>query len=260
MTFRHFQSVFRPLVDRAWSAQCRISGVPPNNSTARDRWYREQIRAATDGRIHSTRGISPDNMRLLLNRFTMLSQGGDTAHISGWSDGQNAWFAQLVMDAWQMVNRRGERGAFATWIDAILGDAGFTAQRVAPDRKTSFDAVMGHLAVLAGDMRAIAHFSEADERRLRWQIEQFLRDLDYLTKTSHNWGYVLGIWSQARQLPDRIEEAPAELLWKVLQMLDTHIRRLCKDYIIRPCELPSRAHPHQAPVPKPTITFTSATS
>jgi hypothetical protein len=80
---------------------------------------------------------------------------------------------------------------------------------------------------------------------MRWQIERFLLDLDYLDKRfTHTWDYVRGIYKQSDMLPADIEDCPAQILWRVLQMLDTHIRRICKDFDVRPMELPTRAHPH----------------
>jgi hypothetical protein len=246
MTFRQFQSIFRPLVNQAWAAQCDITGVPPNNKTAKDRWYREQIRAATDGRLHSTKGICEADMRFLLDRFTMLSRAGGAPRVEGFSHAQNQRFAELTEKAWQVFcSRAATPFKLHTWLDAELAVCGYSKRKAS--RKEGFDKIMAHFAVIAMDIYWIERTAAAGERRLRWQIRRFLGDLDYLTKTTHAWAYVEAIWDQSEQLPHDMGDAPKVLLLKVLQMLDTHIRRLCKDYDIRPCWLPSRSHAHVAP-------------
>ncbi|NQT93783.1 MAG: hypothetical protein HQ559_13570 [Lentisphaerae bacterium] len=245
MTFRQFQSIFRPLVDRAWLAQCELTRVPPNDRAAKDRWYREQLWSCC--RIRSTKNTTAAQQSELIERFGMLSQGDDRPAIGGWSDSQNARFADLSQSAWQKVCWDGQQGPFLLWLDRLLESCG-VQRRQALDRKESFDQVMAALAVTAGDEYWIRRTAEAAEIRMRWQILRYLGDMEHLTKTPHTWDYVRGIWHQSAQFPIDMDDAPAETLRKVLAILDTHVRRLCKDYGIRPSELPSRSHPHETPV------------
>jgi len=252
MTFKQFNSQFRPLVDRAWLAQCELTGTAANARQAKDRWYREQLRAATDGKITSTKqirdGADPDaGYNLLLAHFKAPAGPGPVEPVAGWTDAQNAWYARLARNAWHAARERGDTRTFAEWLDAQLDEVK-TGYRKVRSRRGGFDRVMGHLAVVAGDIRAIGHFSQAAETRMRWQLERFLKDINYLTKTDHDWSYVQSIYKQSKQLPADINDVPVATLQKVLAMLDTHIRRLCHDYGIRPCELPNRSHPHTAPV------------
>ena len=104
---------------------------------------------------------------------------------------------------------------------------------------------MADLAVQAADEYWINRTAEASERRMRWQIKQFLTDLDFLDKRFHHtWDYVRGIYKQSALLPADMDDCPAIILWKVMQMVDTHVRRICQDFGIRPMDLPTRAHPH----------------
>jgi hypothetical protein len=247
MTFRQFNAVFRPLVNRAWLAQCESTHVPPNNRTAKDVWYREQIYSSTGGRIRSTRDATQRELNDLIERFQLLSGPSATPRISGWSDAQNLRFADLAEAAWQTVCRDGYQGDFDAWLDEILFSAG-VENREAPGRKESFDRTMAHLAVIANDRYWLQHTAEAAEVRMRWQIRRFMGDLEWLQKRDVDISYVQAIWRQAQLQPDSMDEAPASILAKALAMLDTHIRRLCKDYGIRPMELPSRAHPHASPI------------
>lgn len=245
MTFRQFQSRLRPLVDRAWRAQCELTGAAPNSRAARDRWYRDQL--WTRCRIRSSKGATPPQQTALIEYFGTLSLAGDDPRIDGWSDAQNTRFADLAAAAWRRSCSDGCDGAFHSWLDEVLESCGVNG-RHARDRKKSFDDVMAALAVIADDAYWIDRTAQAAEIRMRWQIARYLEDLEYLTKTQHGWSYVCGIWQQAQQLPKCMEDAPAALLRRVLAMLDSHIRRLCKDYGIRPMELPSRSHPHARPV------------
>jgi len=245
MTFRQFQSQFRPLVDRAWLAHCELVGTSANNRTAKDTWYREQLYSCC--RIRSTKNISRDQQRYLISHFTQISKAGDLPRVDGWSDAQNFRFAELEESAWQQACRKVAPLDHQAWLNSILEASGVHGRR-AEDRKDTFDKVMATLAVIAGDLYWIKRTAEAAEVRLRHQIRMSLRDLDHLTKSTHDWSYIQAIWKQARQLPKDINDAPAELLYKVLQMLDSHVRRLCKDYGIRPSELPSRSHPQKHPV------------
>jgi len=107
---------------------------------------------------------------------------------------------------------------------------------------------MAALAIIANDDYWIERTARASEVRMRWQITRFLGDLEWLQKRSVDISYVEAIWRQAQFRPEDMDDAPAATLQKALAMLDTHIRRLCKDYGIQPMDLPSRAHPHVRPV------------
>jgi len=241
MTFRQFNGIFRPLVERAWLAQCNLTGAAPNNRTAKDTWYREQIYSATGGRLRSTRDAGQRELHVLLDRFQLLCSTSPMPHVTGWSDAQNSRFADLAESAWQHLCRDGYQGDFSSWLDeSILLPAGLS-NRHADDRKDSFDTVMAHLAVIANDDYWISRTAEAAEIRMRYQIFRFCEDLSWLEKQTISRTYVQAIWSQAKLSPGDIQDAPAEALRKLLAILDTHIRRLCRDYQIDPSALPSRS-------------------
>ena len=203
-----------------------MTGQAHSNRSVKDVWYRDQVAAATGGRIRSTSSATDEDRRRLIDRMTTLSQAGDHPRIDGWTDGQNDWFAQLERRAWASS---GSKETHVVWLTRILEDAGIFGRR-STDKVKSFEAVMATLAVVAGDMRAIDHFSQAAEIRMRWQIQRLLNRLSDVTGTEHTWEYILGIWEHARLLPLDIADAPAATLWQILQMLDTHVRREQRRY------------------------------
>lgn len=241
MTFRQFNAVYRPLVDQAWSSQCSITGVAPNNNCAKDRWYREQLHVATNGRIRSTKSAHQREYPRLISHFRMLSVVTHEPHIEGWSDGQNVQFAKLEAEAWTIAQHDSTPPDRNAWLDNILVAHG-VINRVAPDCTASFDSVMSDLAIIAGNNYWIDRTAHGPEFRIRYQLERFIVDLAWLDKRQIPSAYIHGIWRQAGLLPRDIDAAPAALLRKALAMLDTHIRRLCRDYDIKPSQLPSRSY------------------
>lgn len=248
MNSRQFNGKFRPLVNQAWLQQCQITGVAANNKTAQDRWYREQLRSCCG--IQSTKTATSRQQQALINWFSSTGTGPARLHVAGWSDAQNYSFSQLASEAFILAS---PDATMDDWLDDILRSCGVTGLdvpdgRQAFDRTESFDQVMASLAIIANNERWLLRTAVASERRMRWQITRFIGDLEWLQKRHVDTSYVQAIWRQAKLQPDDLEAAPVETLAKALAMIDTHIRRLCKDYDIRPMELPSRAHPHARPV------------
>ena len=246
MNSRQFNARFRPIVNAAWLDQCRLTGTAANNKTARDRWYREQLHCCCG--IRTTKDATPKQQHRLIDFFNIVAPAPTRVHIPGWTNGQIDWLNTLGNHAWLCS---GAEETFINWIAGILTSHGIIRNNdpnLTFDRVQLFDEVMAHLAVTANDTRAIAHFAEAAEIRMRWQIKQFLADLEWLQKRDVPLSYIEAIWRQAKLQPQDLTNAPVETLAKALAMLDTHIRRMCKDYGIRPMELPSRAHPHAHPV------------
>ena len=248
MNNRQFNGTYRPLVKAAWLQFCEETGEAPNNKTAKELWYRQKLHDLTQGRIHSTKGIHPKMQHFLIDAFKAGSNPADSIPIKGWSDAQTARFHELAKSAWQKDVIDGSDLQFIPWIAAILKRhhrdlvQGFWEM---PNMKESFDTIMADLAIRANDEYWAKRTAEQGEIRIRYQLRRFLADLDYLDKTfTHDWSYVQGIYKQAQILPADINDCPSETLWRVLAMLDTHIRRLCKDLGIKPMELPTRSNPH----------------
>jgi hypothetical protein len=98
---------------------------------------------------------------------------------------------------------------------------------------------MLELAIIAFDEYWINRLSSAAERRIRWILQnQFIPDLEFLYKEKIDWKYITGICAQAG-IPSDMNDCPADLLQKILQMVDTHIRRLAKKADIALIDLPS---------------------
>ena len=224
MLTRSQQGAYRPLVKAAWIAHCRLMSTAPNNQLAYEIWYREQLWAAC--RIRSTRDAGTNELRTLLDRFTMLTGARLDTEISGWTPGQNKCFGELVARAWQrcVQSDRSVGNSFQAWFEHQL-EACSLYGRQATDRKESFDRAMAHFAIIANDDYWISRTSDSAERRLRYLISECLSDLSDLSDQSYSWSYVRSIYSQMG-LPLEIDEAPAAMLSKVYQALDVHRRRL----------------------------------
>jgi hypothetical protein len=90
-----------------------------------------------------------------------------------------------------------------------------------------FDAIMLHWAIISGDEIEIAYWTKARERRMKRRVRIAMGQLADLEGQSVDWRYVRAIEYQMN-IPTEFEDCPVELLWKVFQALDTHIRRLRK--------------------------------
>ena len=158
---------------------------------------------------------------------------------------QQGKYRPLVGRAWGVTCERdggdpADKIAKAGWYREQLMDVVgvFTTKQASPTK--DFDKLMMHFAQIAGDDFWISRIAEADERRMRWQMRSHLKDLSYLLDEPCRWSYMVGIYDQAR-LYSSLDEAPAEVLQKALQMLDTHIRRICRRRGLRPMDLPTRS-------------------
>jgi hypothetical protein len=213
------------MVKRAWHAQASILGTDEHDRLAFDRWYRDNLYAACH--INTTKAAAAEDFAILLARFRMLSRESTPVQVSGWTPSQNARFAELVDKAWTEELRRGsvaQDETFQDWFAQHLEQAGIYGQS-APDRRESFDRVMALFAVIAGDEYWIAKTAQAAEDRMRYVIRGLMAQLSELTGDPVDWNYCRAIYTRM-DLPLSIEEATAAWLWKLLQALDTHVRRL----------------------------------
>ena len=134
---------------------------------------------------------------------------------------------------------------FDDWRKQEMRDARLPDSVFKVDRVWGYDNLMLHFATLAMDAGAVGYFTAAAERRLRWVLNGLATDLQYLRKTGVDESYIEGIYRQAGMLPTDFGDAPAPQLRQVLQMLDTHIRRLCKRDSIPLDLLPTAGHPYR---------------
>jgi hypothetical protein len=157
------------------------------------------------------------------------------------SPGQRARYFQLAHDAYRKESNRlcGDIAPFNSWRRQINLDTVACYSIKEMNQTTDFDKVMLELAILAEDIYWIGRLSSAAERRISWIIkEQFIPDLEFLEKRKIGWDYIKSICTQAG-IPSDINDCPAELLIKIMQMVDTHIRRLAKRDRIELIDLPS---------------------
>ena len=107
------------------------------------------------------------------------------------------------------------------------------------NKTTDFDKMMLEFAIMANHAGWLDRLSSGAERRLRHIIRGFLKDLSALEGKPVRWSYIRGICKRMN-IPDQMKDCPAPLLQKVLQAVDTHIRRLAKRQNINLGDLPSR--------------------
>lgn len=217
------QATYRPLVERAWRHHCEVMGHDPDDRLARETWYRAQVHGATGH--WSTREVSPgEEFQALLRRFRLLVSEASPAPIAGWTDRQNEQYADLVMAAWGKVLMHDHRISFNAWMAARLEECGILAGR-APDRTKSFDAAMAVFAVIAGDLYWMDRTASAAERRIKHVLSELMAELSRIECQPVGWSYVVAMLEHMN-LPTDLDAIPANLLWKALQALDTHVRRL----------------------------------
>lgn len=175
------------------------------------------------------------------------------------SRAQQGKYRQLVDDAY--ANERVRRVADPDfpgkddWRRKINVDATGKYSTKEMNATGDFDAVMLELAILAEDDYWIGRLSSAAERRIKWIISrQFIPDLEYLEKHPIDWKYCKGICYQMG-IPDQIDDCPAQLLIKVLQAMDTHIRRLAGKAGIELIALPSGYFRHGMKAPAAQAKF-----
>jgi|GEM_PF-3225942 hypothetical protein len=161
---------------------------------------------------------------------------------------QLARLSPVVADAWERhcdqndldPHRKASNG-YRAWYEGILEAA--TGKTTTKDLAGArdFGEVLLAFAQAAGDERLIRDLAEDEEHRHRWVLRMLAVDLSYLRGEVVGWEYVRALYGQSKLPPGEFEDCPADLLKKVIQMLDTQVRRECARAEIRPCEIPRRA-------------------
>lgn len=94
-------------------------------------------------------------------------------------------------------------------------------------RNADYEALMLALSIEADLESEIGYWTSCIERRYRHLIQQILRECAKLDGSiKYNWDYVRSTYKQSGLLPASMDDAPADTLRKVFQMLDSHRRRL----------------------------------
>jgi len=91
-----------------------------------------------------------------------------------------------------------------------------------------YDRLMLATAIAAEDFELAAHFSIADENRIRHLTEQCLRQIGELQGITLPWEYVRNIYKHI-DWPTDWMDIPAKELFDVFKMLDTHRRRILRN-------------------------------
>ena len=160
------------------------------------------------------------------------------------SRAQQGKFRPVVDHAWFKHCERTDtapnnKAAKDKWYRQQLADAGSFTSTKQCNMTADFELVMLPFAIIADDEYWIGRCTSGAERRLKYIIRGFLADLTWLMKAPYDWRYVRATYKQSGMLPDAMDAAPAWQLYKVMQMLDTHIQRICKDYDLHRKEIPA---------------------
>lgn len=148
---------------------------------------------------------------------------------------QQRIYRPMVDRAWEAHRcRLPEATNKRSWYEQELYQAiGLTSTKNA-DHTHDFDQAMLHFATIAGADTAIARFSDAQRTRISWLIRDRLRAISSAQGYPATWPYAAAIYeqmSQSGRIPEDMDECPAELLYKVYQALDTHLRRHAKKHL-----------------------------
>ena len=156
------------------------------------------------------------------------------------SPGQRGRYRQLVDAAYaaEAERLRGDLPPKDEWRRKINLDTTGKYSTMEMNQTTDFDKVMLELAIIAMDEYWLNRLSSSEERRYRHVIQWMIEDLEYLEKHPIAWSYIQGICKQANYATS-LMDCPAEHLAKVMQMVDTHVRRLAKRADIARADLPS---------------------
>ncbi|MFH0878582.1 MAG: hypothetical protein V2A34_02605 [Lentisphaerota bacterium] len=143
---------------------------------------------------------------------------------------QQSKFRPLVARAWLVhcalegtaPNNKASR---EQWYREELSKAGgwFTTKEC--NHVHDYDTCMLHFAMIAGDEYWINRIAHSDQRRQFYLINLRLDDLSRLEGHVYDWNYARAIYRHMH-LPERMHDCPAEILWKLFQALDTHVRRI----------------------------------
>lgn len=259
MTFGAFQWKLRPFVEAAWKIHAGLYGVSTSNRAEREEWYRTHLWVAA--RVKSSKDATESQRVALVAYFRRLAGATDQdatqanvrpfpgIRVAGWSPAQHMALFKLARKAHEIALSRTdapEGQSMEQWLSGEMQKVFDPIPVALPDgrwdlgsRTHGFDQAMAALAVVAFDEYWIGRTASGGETRVRWQLDRFLSDLSWLEGKEVGWEYVREIFKQA-DLPAERGDVPASTMCQVLDMLDTHIRRLCRRFGLRPCCCPTR--------------------
>jgi len=138
-----------------------------------------------------------------------------------WGNAKRSVCEELKLDP---DNSKAAEQARHIWIEKHTGN---------PSLKTcapvgQYDRLMLATAIAADDYELAAHFSIADENRIRHLTEQCLRQIGELQGLELPWDYVRGMYKHIGW-PADWKDIPAKELFDVFKMLDTHRRRILRN-------------------------------
>lgn len=171
------------------------------------------------------------------------------------SSDQRVRFFVAMNGAWSVHCMRedippNDKAAKDTWYRAEMFNE--TGRRSVKDlnRTTDYDTMRLHWAIIADDESSIDYFGEAAERRLRKLIQDRMAAASQLTGRTMTWAYVRSIHDRMG-LPLTLNECDTRILRKLLQALDTFVRRLRRG----DCAAPDAEAEGDLPPPSDSLPF-----
>jgi hypothetical protein len=130
------------------------------------------------------------------------------------------------------------------WRKAEMMEAAGIASVKLVKTQEDYDALMLHFAQLAQDERAVRHYAVASERRHRFILQAVEADLSFLRGRGCGDAYMEGIYRQAGFPACRkMDDIPVEHLRLLVQIADSHVRKLRRSAGLEPRQLPSAGDP-----------------
>ena len=155
---------------------------------------------------------------------------------------QRTAFFKLVNDAWTVSGTGRDKEA---WRKIEMANAlpGLTSTKSIRD-SADFDTLMLHFAVLAQDADACADYAAAEERRHRHILRAVEADLAFFRGQGFNDAYFEAIYKQAGGATYlTLDDIPATHLRLIVQIADSHVRKLRRAAGLEPWQLPSAGAP-----------------
>jgi hypothetical protein len=155
---------------------------------------------------------------------------------------QRTAFFKLFNDAWAVSGTGRDKDA---WRKTEMANAipGLTSTKALRD-SADFDALMLHFATLAQDADTIKYYAAAEERRHRHILRAVEADLTFFRNEGFNDAYFEAIYKQAGGATYRtLDDIPAQHLRLIVQIADSHVRKLRRAADLEPWQLPSAGEP-----------------
>jgi hypothetical protein len=150
-----------------------------------------------------------------------------------------AWAARCRQRGLDPSRKKANR--YREWYEEVLFKAIGRTSTADVRNAAEFGRVLLAFAEISDNENLVRDLAADEENRNRWVLRMLAVDLSFLRCERVGWDYVRGIYEHSQLPPGEFDDCPANLLLKVIAMLDTQIRRECDHYGISKHHLPRRA-------------------